>query len=55
MLNGHEELEDMTLVEHGKFRLIAETLGWNTDQLQTACDLLAINDERTDAEGCEGA
>lgn len=55
MFVGHEELEDMSLVEHGKFTLIAETLGWTSDQLATANDLLAINDQWTDAEGCEGA
>lgn len=43
-IQGHEQLDDMTIVEHGKFFRATDHL-WHPSQLQVAFDLLAQNDD----------
>lgn len=54
VIGGYEYVPEMSLVDHGRFTLLVETLGWDTDATNTMEDLLAINDPPNDGEECEG-
>jgi hypothetical protein len=44
MIHNHEVLDDMTVIENGRFLVLTDTV-YNAEQRAIALDLLTVNDE----------